>query len=115
MTVTVAESGDPMLYVVGLLVTPVNLAVTVPALWMILSLVVVNVSTLLVVDAGIVTLVGRESGVRVGPVSVTLTPSVRSSAGAGAAVTVKRTGLPSTTESVTALMITEFAGGRHCR
>ena len=32
VTVTVAEAGDPMLYVVGLVVTPVNVAVTVSAM-----------------------------------------------------------------------------------
>ena len=110
VTVTVAESGDPMRYVVGLLVTPVNVAVTVPALWATVSSVVINVSTTLPAGAEIVTSVGL-SVVRMGEVCVTLTLSSRSTAGAGAAVTLKSTGSPSTTESVTAVMVTEFAGG----
>ena len=112
VTVTVAEKRDPMRYVAGPLATRNNVAVTVPAPWATLSSVVVNVSSTLPVDAGIVTLVGRLPVVRRGPVSVTLAISVSGSVGAGSAVTRNCTGLPSTTDSVTAVMVTELACGR---
>ena len=70
LSVTVTEAGDPMLYVV----TPVNVAVTVPAPWATLSSVVINVSSTLPV-VGIVTLVGRVPVVRGGSVSVKLQTS----------------------------------------
>ena len=68
---------------------------------------------MLVDDSGIitVTIFGRSSIPRVGPVCVTRTLSVRATAGGGSAVTLNCTGLPSATESVTAVMVTEFAGG----
>ena len=110
VTVTVAEAGDPMLYVEG--VTPVNVAVTVTAPWATISVVVINVSsTLPVDDAGIITLLWRAPVVRGGTVGVTLTLSVRSSAGGGSAFTLNCTSSPSSTEGVTAVMVTEFAGG----
>ena len=111
MSVTVTEAGDPKLYVEG--GTPVNVAVTVPALWMTVSSVVSNAgSSMLGDNAGIttVTLLGRSS-IRVGPVCSISTFSSSSCAGGGVAVTVKRTESPSTTESVSAVMVTEFAGG----